>query len=103
MGHTLSDRRNRNHKSLAIANHNFEVASFSHRNRSEIAVLQSQKSHCAKTIAAIRNHTLVVATTSGGFPDLCDASETPKRQRKTSGSRVQRVGFRGVSAVASDL
>ena len=36
----LSDPRNRNHKSLAIANHNFEVASFSRRNRNEIAVLQ---------------------------------------------------------------
>ena len=36
----LSDPRNRNHKSLAIANHNFEVASLSRRNRNEIAVLQ---------------------------------------------------------------
>ena len=36
----LSDPRNRNHKSLAIANHNFEVASFSRRNRNEIAVLE---------------------------------------------------------------
>ena len=36
----LSDPRNRNHKLLAIANRNFEVASFSHRNRNEIAVLQ---------------------------------------------------------------
>ena len=35
-----SDPRNRNHKSLAIANHNFEVASFCRRNRNEIAVLQ---------------------------------------------------------------
>ena len=39
-GDDLSDPRNRNHKSLAIANHNFEVASFSRRNRNEIAVLQ---------------------------------------------------------------
>ena len=30
----------RNHKSLAIPNRNFEVASFSHRNRSEITLLQ---------------------------------------------------------------
>ena len=36
----LSDPRNHNHKSLAIANHNFEVASFSRRNRNEIAVSQ---------------------------------------------------------------
>ena len=36
----LSDPHHRNHKSLAIANHNFEVASFSRRNRSEIAVLK---------------------------------------------------------------
>ena len=36
----LSDPRHRNHKSLAITNHNFEVASFSRRNRNEIAVLQ---------------------------------------------------------------
>ena len=36
----LSDPRNRNHKSLAIANHNFEVSSFSRRNRSEIAMLE---------------------------------------------------------------
>ena len=36
----LSDPRNRNHKSLAIANRNFEVASFSRRSRSEIAVLE---------------------------------------------------------------
>ena len=72
----LSDPRNRNHKSLAIGNHNFEVASFSRRNRSKIAVLQSQKSHWAKKIAAIQNHTLVVATYSGGFPDPCGSSET---------------------------
>ena len=72
----LSDPRNRNHKSLAIGNHNFEVASFSRRNRSKIAVSQSQKSHWAKKIAAIRNHTLVVATYSGGFADPCGASET---------------------------
>ena len=32
---------NRNHKSLAIGNHNFEVASFSRRNRSKITVSQS--------------------------------------------------------------
>ena len=62
----LSDPRNRNHKSLAIGNHNFKVASFSRRNRSKIAVSQSQKSHWAKKIAAIQNHTLVVATYSGG-------------------------------------
>ena len=30
----LSDPRNRNYKSLAIGNHNFEIASFSRRNRS---------------------------------------------------------------------
>ena len=59
MAHPLSDPHNRNHKSLAIGNHNFEVASFSRRNRSKIAVSQSQKSHWAKKIAAIRNHTLV--------------------------------------------
>ena len=35
-----SDPRKRKHKSLAIANHNFEVASFFRRNRIEIAVLQ---------------------------------------------------------------
>ena len=58
----LSDPRNRNHKSLAIGNHNFEVASFSRRNRSKIAVSQSQKSHWAKKIAAIQTHTLVVET-----------------------------------------
>ena len=72
----LSDPRNRNHKSLAIGNHNFEVACFSRRNRSKIAVSQSQKSYWAKKIAAIQNHTLVVATYSGGFPDPCGASET---------------------------
>ena len=72
----LSDPRNRNHKSLAITNHNFEVASFARRNRDKIAVSQSQKSHWAKIIAAMRNHTLVVATISGRFPDLCDASKT---------------------------
>ena len=43
----LSDPRNRNHKSLAIGNHNFEIASFSRRNRSKIAVSQSQQSHWA--------------------------------------------------------
>ena len=41
-GSPLSDPRNRNHKSLAIGNHNFEVANFSRRNRSKIAVSQSQ-------------------------------------------------------------
>ena len=55
---------------------NFEVASFSRRNRSKIAMSQSQKSHWTKKIAAIRNHTLVVATYSGGFPDPCGDSET---------------------------
>ena len=41
-GPELSDPRNRNHKSLAIANRNLEVASFSRRNRSEkIAALQA--------------------------------------------------------------
>ena len=94
-GYRLSDPRNRNHKSLAIGNHNFEVASFSRRNRSKIAVSQSQKSHWAKKIAAIQNHTLVVATYSGGFADSCGASETQKKTHKTGGSRVQRVGFRG--------
>ena len=73
----LSDPRNRNHKSLAIGNHNFEIASFSRRNRSKIAVSQSQKSHSARKIAAIRNHTLVVATYFGGFADPCGASEVP--------------------------
>ena len=72
----LSDPRSRNHKSLAIGNHNLEVASFSRRNRSKIAVSQSQKSHWAKKIAAIQNYTLVVATYSGGFPDPCGAFET---------------------------
>ena len=72
----LSDPRNCNHKSLAIGNHNFEVASFPRRNRSKIAVSQSQKSHWAKQIAAIRNHTLVVATYSRGLPDPCGDSET---------------------------
>ena len=72
--HELSDPRNRNHKSLAIGNHNFEVASFSRRNHSKIAV-KSQKSHWAKKIAAIQNHTLVVAPYSGGFADPCGASE----------------------------
>ena len=67
--HRLSDPRSRNHKSLAIGNHNVEVASFSRRNRINIAVSQSQKTHWAKKIAAIRNHTLVVATISGGFPE----------------------------------
>ena len=38
--HGLSDPRHRNHKSLAIANHDFEVAKFSRTNRSEIAVLE---------------------------------------------------------------
>ena len=138
----LSDPRNRNHKSLAIGNHNFEVASFS---RSKIAVKsqcrnynnrigpktpltllqallfwkkqgffpqtskgfslrgtvkslekrgkrtkkqgkseneQSKEIEKKKNkdwrvrVTAVRNHTLVVATISGGFPDLCDASET---------------------------
>ena len=64
----LSDPRNRNHKSLAIGNHNFEVASFSRRNRSKIAVSQSQKSHWATKIVAIQNHTLVVATYSPRVP-----------------------------------
>ena len=36
----LSDPRHRNHKLLAMANHNFEVASFSRRNRNENAVLE---------------------------------------------------------------
>ena len=40
----LSDPRNRNHKSLAIANHIFEVASFFRRNRNEIAMLQAFRS-----------------------------------------------------------
>ena len=43
VAHVLTDPCNRNHKSLAIGNHNFEVASFSRRIRSKIAVSQSQK------------------------------------------------------------
>ena len=99
----LSDPRNCNHKSLATANRNFKVASFASRNRSKIAVSQSQKSHRAKKIAAIRNHTLVVATISGGFPDLCDDSETLEKPGKTGGPRVQRVGFRGCFLSRSDF
>ena len=68
----LSDPRSRNHKSLAIGNHNFEVASFAPRNRS-VAIT---KIALGKNIAAIRNHTLVVTTIFGGFPDMCDASAT---------------------------
>ena len=41
----LSDARNPNHKSLAIANHNFEVASFSRRNRND----QSQFYRCFRS------------------------------------------------------
>ena len=78
-------------------------ASFSRRNRSKIAVPQSQTSHWAKKIAAIRNHTLVVATYFGWFPDVCDASETLQKPRKTGGSRVQRVGFRGCFLSRSDF
>ena len=101
----VNDPRNRNHKSLAIGNHNFEVASFSCRNRSKIAVSQSQRSHWAKKVAAIRNHTLVVATISGRFPDLCDASENTINYKpgKTGGSRVQRAGFRGCFLSRSDF
>ena len=98
---TLSDPRNRNHKSLAIGNHIFEVASFFCRNRSKIAV--SQKSHWAKKIAAIQNHTLVVATYSGGFADPCGASETLSKPHKTGSSRVQKVGFRGCFWSRSDF
>ena len=61
---------------------------------------QSQKSHWAKQIAAIRNHT---ATICGGFLDLCDASETLQKTHKTGGSRVQRVGFRGYFLSRSDF
>ena len=42
-------------KRLVIGNRNFEVASFSRRNRDTIAMSQSQKSHWAKKVAAIRN------------------------------------------------
>ena len=96
----LSDPPNRNHKSLAIGHHNFKVASFSCRNRSKIAVSQSHKPHWAQKTAAIRNHTLVVATYSGRCLDLCDASETLQKPRKTGGCWVQRVGFRGCFWVA---
>ena len=99
----LSDPRNRNHKSQAIGNHNFEVASFSRRNHSKIAVSQSQKSHWAKKIAAIQNHTLVVATYSGGFPRpmwrFCNTIKTTQ----TGGSRVQRVGLKGCFRSRSDF
>ena len=50
--HDLSDPRNRNHKSLAIGNHNFEVARFSRRNRSKnrsVAITKialGQKNRC---------------------------------------------------------
>ena len=96
----LSDPRNRNHKSLAIGNHNFEVASFSRRNRNKIAVSQSQKSHWAKKIAAIQNHTLVVATYSGGFPDPCGAFETQKNHTKPAIPESKELASEGVFGVA---
>ena len=52
-------------------------------------------------IAAIRNHTLVVATISGGFPDV--TPETLQKPRKIGRSRVQRVGFRGCFLSRSDF
>ena len=98
----LSDPRNRNRKSLAIGNRNFEeVASFSRRNRNKIAVSQSQKSDWAKKIAAIRNHNLVVATDSGGFPDLCGAElRHSKNQAKLADPESKELASEGVSGVA---
>ena len=63
----LSGPSGRNHKSLAIGNHNFEVASFSRRDRNQIAVSRSPKSALGQKIAAIRNHSLVVPTYSRGL------------------------------------
>ena len=58
----------------------------------EIAIKSPQKSHWAKKIVAIRNHSLVVATCSVRFPYLCGTAE---KSHRTGGSRVQRLGFRG--------
>ena len=73
----LSDPRNRNHKSLAIDNHNFEIASFA----AEIAVKSQCRNHenrigPKKSLRFGITPLIVVATISGGFPDLGGASET---------------------------
>ena len=99
-GLDLSDPRNRNHKSLAIGNHNFEVASFSRRNRSKIAVSQSQKSHWAKKIAAIRNHTLVVATYFGGFQTHVALLKYYKNHTKLAVPESKELASEGVFGVA---
>ena len=62
--------RNRNHKSLAIVNHNFEVASFSRRNRSVAITALGRKNRCdSESHPCSRN-------VFWGFPDPCGASET---------------------------
>ena len=98
----LSDPRNRNHKSLAIGNHNFKVTSFSSRNRDKIAVSQSQKSHWAKKNHCDSESHPCSRNVFWGFPDPCGASETQKKH-KTGGSRVQGVSFRGCFRSRSDF
>ena len=98
--HELSDPRNRNHKSLAIGNHNFEVASFSRRNRSKIAVSHSQKSHWAKKIAAIWNHTLVVATYLGCFQTHVAFLKYYKYHTKLAVPESKELASEGVFGVA---
>ena len=97
----LSDPRNRNHKSLAIGNHNFEVAGFSRRNRRKIAVSQSQKSHWAKIkIAVIQNRTLVVATYSGGFQTHVALLKHYKNHTKLAVPESKELASEGVFGVA---
>ena len=102
LGWHLGDPCNRNHKSLAIGNHDFEIANFSRRNRSKIAVSQSQKIALGQKMAAIRAHTLVVATISGNFLTYMTLLKHYKNHKKTGESRVQRLGFRGCFLSPSD-
>ena len=101
--HNLNDPRNRNHKSLAIGNHNFEVASFSRRNRSKIAMSQSQKSHWAKKIAAMQSHTLVVATYSRGFQTHVALLKHYKNQTKLAVPESKDLASEGVAVIFFEL
>ena len=88
-------------KSLAIGNHNRKVASFSRRKRSKIAVVAITKIALGQKIAAIQNHTLVVATYSGGFQTHVALLEHYTNHTKLAIPESKELASEGVLGVAA--
>ena len=90
----LSDPRNRNHKALAIGNHNFEVASFSRGNRNKSQCHNHKNRIGPPKSRRFRITALCSQRMLGRFQTFVALQKHSKRPHKTGGSRVQRVGFR---------